>query len=197
MKKHNSIELRTRVYDIIREKSFRRGAVTLSSGKRSDFYFDLKPAMLDPAGSTYLAQLIHFRLQDMPVERIGGLELGAVPLIAPIAIESFKGPRPISGFLVRKKVKEHGTQKKIEGEDIAGKNVAILDDVTTTGDSAMLAVRAAQEAGANVVVVLTIVDRDESAERTFADAGIPFMKLFTASEFLKADQPPLANSSSA
>ena len=89
MKKHNSIELRTRVYDIIREKSFRRGAVTLSSGKQSDFYFDLKPAMLDPAGSTYLAQLIHFRLQDMPVERIGGLELGAVPLIAPIAIESF------------------------------------------------------------------------------------------------------------
>ena len=61
----------------------------------------------------------------------------------------------------------------------------------------MLAVRAAQEAGANVVVVLTIVDRDESAERTFADAGIPFMKLFTASEFLKADQPPLANSNSA
>lgn len=184
MKTPNAIELRTRVYELIKEKSFKRGAVTLASGKKSDFYFDMKPTMLDPEGSTYLARLILFRLQDFPVERIGGLELGAVPLVAPIAIESLNGPRPIPGFFVRKKVKEHGTQKKVEGEDIGGKRVAIIEDVTTTGDSAMLAVRAAQDAGAEVVAVLTIVDRDESAERSFADAGIPFLKLFTASEFL-------------
>lgn len=197
MKQRNSIELRTRVYEIIKEKSFRLGAVTLSSGKHSNFYFDMKPTMLDPEGTTKLAQLILFRLQDIPVERIGGLELGAVPLVTPIGVESFlRGPRAIPGFLVRKKVKEHGTQRKIEGEDIAGKNVVILEDVTTTGDSAMLAVRAAQDAGAKVLLVLTIVDREEGAEQTFAAADIPFMKLFTASEFLKAELP-LATTNSA
>jgi orotate phosphoribosyltransferase len=187
MKKSTSIELRNRVYDIIKEKSFRRGSVTLSSGKKSDFYFDMKPTMLDPEGATKLAELVLFRLKDIPVERIGGLELGAVPLIAPIGIQSFlKGQRPIAGFFVRKKVKEHGTQRKIEGEDISGKNVVILDDVTTTGESAMIAARAAQEAGAKVLMVLAIVDREDGAEQTFAKAGIPFIKLFAASEFLSA-----------
>ena len=195
--KHNAIELRTRVYEIIKEKSFRRGAVTLSSGKQSDFYFDMKPTMLDAEGATKLAQLILFRLQEFPVERVGGLELGAVPLITPIGVESFlRGPRPISGFLVRKKVKEHGTQKKIEGEDIAGRNVVILEDVTTTGESAMQAVRAAKDAGAKVLMVLTIVDREDGADPVFAQAGIPFVKLFAASEFLKSELP-LAHTSSA
>ena len=187
MKKPTSIELRNRVYEIIKEKSFRRGPVTLSSGKKSDFYFDMKPTMLDPEGATKLAQLVLFRLEGTPVERVGGLELGAVPLITPIGLQSFlQGPRPIPGFLVRKKVKEHGTQRKIEGEDISGKNVVILEDVTTTGDSAMVAVRAAQDAGAKVLLVLTIVDREDGAEQTFAEAGIPFLKLFSASEFLSA-----------
>ena len=187
MKKPTSIELRKRVYDIIKEKSFRRGAVTLSSGKKSDFYFDMKPTMLDAEAATKLAQLILFRLEGTPVERVGGLELGAVPLVTPIGMMSFlQGPRPISGFFVRKKVKEHGTQRKIEGEDISGKNVVILEDVTTTGESAMMAVRAARDAGANVLLVLTIVDREDGAEQNFAAAGIPFLKLFNASEFLSA-----------
>jgi orotate phosphoribosyltransferase len=187
MKKLASIELRTRVYEIINQKSFHHGRVTLSSGKQSDFYFDMKPTMLDPEGASRLAQLILFRLKGTPVERIGGLELGAVPLISPISTESFlNGPRPIPGFFVRKKVKGHGTQRLIEGDDISGKNVVILDDVTTTGNSAMIAVRAAQEAGAKVLLVLTIVDREEGAEQTFAEVGIPFLSLFTASEFLSA-----------
>ena len=185
-KKPTSIELRNRVYEIIRAKSFHRGSVTLSSGKQSDFYFDMKPTMLDPEGATKLAQLILFRLKDAPVERIGGLELGAVPLVAPIGMQSLQKGRPIAGFLVRKKVKEHGTQRLIEGEDISGQNVVILDDVTTTGDSAMTAVRAAQNAGAKVILVLSIVDREEGAEQAFAKEGIRFLKLFTASEFLSA-----------
>lgn len=185
-KRPTSIELRNRLYEIIKEKSFSRGTVTLSSGQQSGFYFDMKPTMLDPEGAKKLAQLILHRLKDTAVERIGGLELGAVPLVAPIGIESFLQGRSIPGFLVRKKIKDHGTQRKIEGEDISGKNVVILEDVTTTGESAMMAVRAAQEAGANVLLVLTIVDREDGADQTFAKAGIPFLKLFTASEFLSA-----------
>jgi orotate phosphoribosyltransferase len=185
-KRPTSIELRNRLYEIIKEKSFSRGTVTLSSGKQSGFYFDMKPTMLDPEGAKKLAQLILLRLKDTEVERIGGLELGAVPLVAPIAVESFLQGRPIPGFLVRKKIKEHGTQRKIEGEAISGKNVVILEDVTTTGESAMMAVRAAREAGAKVSLVLTIVDREDGADQTFAKAGIPFVKLFTASEFLSA-----------
>jgi orotate phosphoribosyltransferase len=100
---------------------------------------------------------------------------------------SSRTDRPLPGFFVRKSAKDHGTKKLIEGtSDIAGKNVVILDDVTTKGGSAMLAVRAAQDAGAIVTLVLSVVDRQEGAAKLFTDAGIPFQHLFTADELLKS-----------
>jgi orotate phosphoribosyltransferase len=112
--------------------------------------------------------------------------MGAVPLIAPVAMRSVEFGRRLPGFFVRKAVKDHGTKKRVDGTDIAGKTVVILEDVTTTGASAMDAVKAVEEAGANVALVLSILDRGEGAAELYAKAGIPFKSLFRAEEFLAA-----------
>jgi orotate phosphoribosyltransferase len=113
-----------------------------------------------------LSKLILDELLGVDVERIGGLEIGAVPLIAPLAIESLLQDRPIAGFIVRKASKDHGTRKEIEGKSIKEKNVAI-DDVTTQGKSALYAVEEARRAGGNVRLVLSVVDRNEGARELF------------------------------
>ena len=185
MDEHNrSLELRGKLFTLLKERAFMRGRVMLASGRESDFYFDMKPAMLDPAGAALMAELILQQLQGVTADCIGGLEMGAVPLIAPVAIRSPEFGRHLPGFFVRKSVKDHGTKKRVDGADIAGKTVVILEDVTTTGGSAMDAVKAVEEAGAKVALVLSILDRGEGAADLYARAGIPFKSLFRAEEFL-------------
>jgi len=178
---------RARLFDIVKTKSFVRGHVVLASGKESDHYFDMKPSMFDPEGADLLAGLIFAHIADTDADIVGGLEMGAVPLITPISIASRRAGRPLPGFFVRKTVKDHGTRKLVEGlADVAGKRVAIVEDVTTTGGSAMKAVEALKAAGASIALVISILDREEGAAKLYADAGIPFQSLFKASEFLKA-----------
>lgn len=178
---------RKRAFEIIREKSFVRGEVTLASGQKSDHYFDMKPSMFDPEGAHRLSRLILDRIADLEVDYIGGLEMGAVPLIAPLAMLSGLQGRPIPGFFVRKAQKEYGARKLIEGvKDLAGKRVVVVEDVTTTGESAMKAIRQLKDAGADIVLVLSVVDRQSGAAKLYADAGIPFQSLFTASDFLNS-----------
>jgi len=192
----NSLDIRVRTFNNLLRLSFSRGKFILASGKESEFYLDLKPSMFDPEGSTLLATLVLDRIEDLKVDYIGGLELGAVPIISAVAMMSGskaaatlsgRKPRPIPGFFVRKVVKDHGTKKLIEGVDnLKGKNVVIIDDVTTTGGSAMQAVTAVKDAGANVILVLSIVDRGEGAEDFYKQEGIPFRWLFHMDEFKKA-----------
>jgi orotate phosphoribosyltransferase len=164
---------RARLRDIIEKRSFGRGEITLASGRKSDFYFNLKPTMLAPEELDY----------------IGGLELGAVPVASAVAALSALRGNPLHAFFVRKKPKEHGAKLLIEGlakdESLAGKRVAVIEDVTTTGGSAMKAVETVQEAGAEVALVFTMVDRQEGAAEAFSAAGLRFQALFTAEEFLR------------
>jgi orotate phosphoribosyltransferase len=180
---------RARLAEIIRKRSFGRGEITLASGRRSDFYFNLKPTMLDPEGAALLAELSFEALKDDGLDYVGGLEMGAVPIAGALAQLSWLKGHPIAAFFVRKKPKEHGAKLAIEGlakgESLRGKRVVIVEDVTTTGGSALKAVEAVREAGAEVALVLTMVDRDEGATETFAEAGIPFRSLYKAGEFLK------------
>jgi orotate phosphoribosyltransferase len=183
----NRLAMRAEAFRIIREKSFRRGKFKLVSGAETDFYLDLKPTMFDPSGASLLGQLILDKIADRDVDYIGGLELGAVPLVIATAMASAATARPIPGFFVRKAVKDHGTRKRVEATgDISSKNVVILDDVTTTGGSAMEAVTAARAAGANVVLVLSVVDRREGAAEFYQQQGIPFDWVFRIDEFLAA-----------
>jgi len=183
-KRSGDLGLRNKLFALLKERAFRRGRVVLASGRESDFYFDMKPAMLDPEGAGLLAELILQEIQGIKADCIGGIEMGAVPLIAPVAMRSPDFGRHLPGFFVRKAVKDHGTKKRVDGADIAGKTVVILEDVTTTGGSAMDAVKAVQDAGAKVALVLSILDRGEGAADLYAKAGIPFKSLFRAEEFL-------------
>jgi orotate phosphoribosyltransferase len=181
--------LRAKVFDLIKERSFAKGHFKLASGRVSNYYLDLKPTMFHPEGAAGLSEMILDRLHDLKADYVGGLALGAVPLVSTITMASSRHEKPIAGFFVRKDVKDHGTKKLVDGlpagETLAGKRVVILEDVTTSGDSAMIAVKAAQDSGADVILVLSIVDRQEGAAELYRQSGIPFDALFTARDFLE------------
>jgi len=180
---------RARLADIIRKRSFGRGEITLASGRKSDFYFNLKPTMLDPEGAALLAELTYEALKDDNLDFVGGLEMGAVPPAGAIAQLSWIKGHPIAAFFVRKKPKEHGAKLLVEGltkdETLQGKRVVVVEDVTTTGGSAIKAVESVREAGGDVVLAFTMIDREEGADEAFKAAGIPFRALYKAGEFLK------------
>lgn len=180
---------RARLRDIIHQRSFGHGEITLASGRKSNFYFNLKPTMLNAEGAALLAELTLDALSGETIDYVGGLEMGAVPIAGAIAQLSFMRGKPIQAFFVRKKPKEHGAKLAIEGlapgETLAGKRVVIVEDVTTTGGSSIKAVEAVRDAGADIVMVFTMVDRQEGATETFEDVKLPFRSLFTADEFLK------------
>ena len=178
----------TRLGQIVRDFSFGRKEVMLSSGVSSGFYFDMKPSMLNPEGASLIAKLIFEQCRAVEAELVGGLEMGAVPITGAVCQYSFGTGHPIDGFFVRKKAKEHGAQKLVEGlapgVSVRGKRVVIVDDVTTTGKSALQVVTALRAEGANVVLAISIVDREEGAVENFRAEGITLVPLLTASRFL-------------
>src|SRR5262249_56256969 len=149
-KNRSSDNARHKLFAFLKERAFRRGKVVLASGRESNLYLEMKAAMLDPDGANLLAELILQELQGVKADCIGGLEMGAVPLIAPVAMCSPDFGRRLAGFFVRKTVKDHGTKKRIDGAEIAGKTVVILEDVTTTGGSPIEPVNAAVGTGAKI-----------------------------------------------
>jgi orotate phosphoribosyltransferase len=180
--RNRSLELRSKLFALLKERAFRRGRVVLASGRESDFYFDMKPAMLDPDGAKLMAELVLQQLQELRQTASGpGDGSGAADCAGRHAESGVRAPS--SGFSSeRRSGSRH--EKRVDGADIAGKTVVILEDVTTTGASAMDAVRAVTEAGAKVALVLAILDRGEGAAELYAKAGIPFTSLFRAEEFL-------------
>ena len=187
-KQSSGADARARLAEIIRTRSFGRGEITLASGRKSNFYFNLKPTMLDAEGASLLAELTLDALAGETIDYVGGLEMGAVPIAGAIAQLSFMRGHPIQAFFVRKKPKEHGARLAVEGlakgETLQGKRVVIVEDVTTTGGSAIKAVDVVRQAGGEVVLVFTMVDREEGASENFAAAGLAFRSLYKASEFL-------------
>jgi orotate phosphoribosyltransferase len=176
--------------DLIAKKSFGRGKITLSSGRESSFYFDMKPLMLDPDGASMIAEQILTEVVGAGAKFVGGLEIGALPITGAVCLHSARQGTPVHGFFVRKKPKEHGAKKLIEGlpphESLEGQRVAVVDDVTTSGESALKAIAACEHEGAVIVLVISIVDREEGAAEVFAKKDIKFTSLYKASEFLNA-----------
>jgi orotate phosphoribosyltransferase len=180
---------RRRLIEIVRVRSFSAGGETkLVSGRSTNYYFNMKPTMLDPEGAHLIATLLLEALEGSDAELIGGLEMGAVPLAVAVAVLSQERGRPLCAFFVRKQAKEHGAKKLIEGlapgETVHGKRVVVLEDVTTTGGSAMKAIEALRAEGAEIARVITVVDRQEGATENFQDAGLPFAALLTSADFL-------------
>jgi orotate phosphoribosyltransferase len=161
---------------------------TLASGRTSRHFFDMKPVMMDPECAHLLGVLIHHELQQIgDVDAVGGLELGAVPLTGIVIAKAVTGS-DLRGFLIRKEPKGRGGRKTgnppgIEGSTLrSGDRCVILEDVTTTGGSALKAVERLQDCGCEVVSCITILDREEGGQEAFAAAGIPLHPLSTLSE---------------
>ena len=186
------IQDRTRLIAIIKDRSFEKGGERkLASGRTSNFYFNMKPTMMHAEGAHLIGVLVLDAVKGDNVDLVGGLEMGAVPIAAAIAATSQslakEGSKPVSAFFVRKQAKDHGTQSLIEGlakgETMKGKRVVVVEDVTTTGGSALKAVEALKAEGAVIVRVLTLVDRKEGAADTFAKAGLAFTAILSTDDF--------------
>ncbi len=173
---------RKRLAALLKEHSLMFGEFTLASGKKSSFYFDSKRTTLLPEGAWLAARAILRLIRERGIEAdaIGGLTLGADPLVCPVAALSHVEGPPLRAFIVRKETKEHGTARKIEGVLDPGSRVVIVDDVVTTAGSTLKAIEAAEAAGHTVVAVICLVDREEGGAAALAD--YPFFPVFRKAE---------------
>ncbi|HEY8154561.1 MAG TPA: orotate phosphoribosyltransferase [Myxococcota bacterium] len=165
--------------------SFRRGRVKLASGKESDFYLDLRQTLMRPRGVALAGELILDCLrQGPPVDAVGGMAVGAVPLVAAVlaASAAHEPDSKLVGFFVRKETKSHGLGRRIEGGFAPGQSVALVEDTVTTGGSTLEALAAVEGEGGKVARVLCLVDRGEGAAAAFAARGIALESLFTRAD---------------
>ncbi|BAU97125.1 orotate phosphoribosyltransferase [Corynebacterium suranareeae] len=172
-------QARAELAELIKELAVVHGEVTLSSGKKADYYIDVRRATLHARASRLIGQLLREVTADWDYDAVGGLTLGADPVAT--AIMHADG-REINAFVVRKEAKKHGMQRRIEGPDLTGKKVLVVEDTTTTGNSPLTAVAALREAGIEVVGVATVVDRATGADEVIAAEGLPYRSLLGLSD---------------
>lgn len=151
-----------------------RGRVTLASGKEADYYVDLRRVTLDGAAAPVVGRVMRALVSDWDFEAAGGLTLGADPVAVAMMHAAAAEGRRLDAFVVRKESKAHGLQRRIEGTEVAGRRVVVVEDTSTTGGSVMQAVQAVQEAGGIVVGVATIVDRNTGVRERIEAAGLPY-----------------------
>ncbi|ASR38670.1 orotate phosphoribosyltransferase [Prauserella marina] len=154
-----------------------RGTVTLSSGKEADYYIDLRRATLHHAAAPLIGTLLRQLTADWDYVAVGGLTLGADPVATAMLHSAAGDGMVLDAFVVRKAVKEHGMQRRIEGMEVAGQRVLAVEDTSTTGGSVLTAVDALGEAGATVVGVATVVDRGTGAKEAIEKTGLPYRYL--------------------
>jgi orotate phosphoribosyltransferase len=174
---------------LLAERSAKRGDFVLASGRRSTLYVDCRLTAMSPEGQLLIgrAALAALRASGWPVDAVGGLTLGADPISYAIAhasaLEAEAGTGGmIRAFTVRKEAKQHGTGKLIEGPFAAGDQVVVVEDVITTGGSALKAVEAVRAAGGNVLGILALVDREEGGREALEAAGLTVLSLVTATD---------------
>jgi orotate phosphoribosyltransferase len=179
---------RARLKQILLEQSYRHGTFTLTSGKTSDFYIDGKQTTLHAEGAYLCGRLLFemIRSEEHPVQAVGGMTLGADPLVSAVSIVSFLEGSPIPAFIVRKEAKGHGTGNYIEGlKNLPdGARVALVEDVVTTGGTLLKVIERVEAAGFTVGLVLTVVDRQEGGAENLAAQGYPLKALFTREALL-------------
>lgn len=183
---------RNQLANLLRAKSIRHGEFTLASGKKSNYYLDCRLTTLDAEGALLTGYCILELIDEMKIkpDAIGGLSMGADPLVTAAGVVSAIEKRPLQGFLVRKDAKDHGRKKQIEGmEDPRGKKVVIVDDVCTTGGSTQEAIAAAEREGCEVIAVISLVDREEGGSEMLR-SKYNYRAIFTARELLASSSTP-------
>jgi orotate phosphoribosyltransferase len=175
------IQARARLAVLVRRLAVVHARVTLSSGIPADYYVDLRRVTLHHEAAPLIGRLVRELTADWSYQAVGGLTLGADPVAA--AVLHAPGP-PVDAFVVRRSSKQHGMQRRIEGPDVAARPVLAVEDTATTGASVLTAVAALREAGADVVGVATVVDRDTGAREAIEAAGLPYRTVLDMSELL-------------
>lgn len=174
---------------LIRHKALKFGSFTLASGKKATYYLDGKQVTLDANGARLIAEGILDLLSRTGLpDAIGGMSIGADPITAAVVTMSAVRGTPITGFMVRKEPKGHGTNQYVEGPVKPGDRVVIVEDVVTTGGSSLAAIERVEAFGLKVIQVVAIIDRMEGGVQAFARRGLPFSSLLTICDF--GIQPP-------
>ena len=159
---------------LVKDLAVVHGRVTLSSGREADYYVDLRRITLDGEASPLVGTVMRELVADLAVDAVGGLTMGADPVATAMLHAAAAAGERLDAFVVRKEGKAHGLQRRIEGPDIEGRRVLVVEDTSTTGGSALTAVEACREAGAEVVAVAVIADRSTGARDTVEAAGLPY-----------------------
>ena len=177
--------LRDRLLDLLCEFAYKEGDFVLSSGQQSSYYINCKPVTLHPEGALATGKLL-LSMLSADVEAVAGLTLGADPMVTAVSVVSALGDRPIPALIVRKEAKGHGTMAYIEGPTLSeGANVVVLEDVVTTGKSAMQAVERLRGAGYKVDRILSMIDREQGGAEFYRSVGLEFEAVFTIEDLQK------------
>lgn len=167
---------RNQLLDLVKAQAIVHGHVVLSSGKEADYYVDLRRITLDGRAAPLVGEVMLDLTADLEYEAVGGLTMGADPVAGAMLHAAAARGRRLDAFVVRKAEKAHGLQRRVEGPDIAGRRVLIVEDTSTTGGSPLTAIEACRAGGAQVVAVAVIADRASGAgERIAAEAGVPYV----------------------
>ena len=168
-------ELKDRLAQYINELAVQRGEFTLTSGKKASFYIDLRQVSLDHRVAPLIGDLMLEVVSEFPeVELVGGLTMGADPIASAIMHRAVVAGRELDAFVVRKEPKGHGMGKQVEGPDVSGRRVIVVEDTSTTGGSPLKAIEAVEKAGGIVAAVAVVVDRDTGAKQIIEEAGYPY-----------------------
>jgi orotate phosphoribosyltransferase len=169
--------------DLVREKALQIGQFKLASGKMSNYYLDCRKVTLDSSGANLIAEGMISLLENDYPDAVGGMAIGADPITAAIITLAGQRDRKLSGFIVRKEAKAHGTGRDVEGPVTSGMRAVIVEDVVTTGGSALAAIEKAEAAGLKVIGVLGIIDRLEGGRAAMAAKGYSLQTLLTIRDF--------------
>lgn len=181
------ISTRDQLRDLIRDLAVVHGRVTLASGREADYYVDLRRVTLHHRAAPLIGHVLLDRLEEVglgpgEIDATGGLTLGADPVATSLLHAAASRGLDLDAFVVRKEAKAHGMQRRIEGPDIAGRRVVVVEDTSTTGGSVATAVEAVREAGAEVRGVAVLVDRDTGAREKIEALGVPYHYLYGLSD---------------
>ncbi len=174
-----------RLVELVKELAVVHGKVTLSSGIEADYYVDLRRATLHHEAAPLIGKVMLDLIDSANlghIDAVGGLTMGADPVASAILHQAAARGRVLNAFVVRKQAKQHGMARQVEGPDVKGKNVVVLEDTSTTGASPLTAAEALQNAGANVLAIATVVDRNTGAKEAIESKGFRYYSAITLSD---------------
>jgi orotate phosphoribosyltransferase len=174
------MDTRTRLIEFISTEAVFHGDFTLTSGRKASYYIDLRKVSLDHRVAPLIGQVMVDLIADVPdVDAVGGLTMGADPIAAAVLHQGAARGLAYDAFVVRKEPKDHGRGKQVEGPDLAGKRVVVLEDTSTTGGSPLKAIEALKRVGAEIAAVAVVVDRATGAREVIEGAGYPYLAAIT------------------